>query len=624
MTTANRMVQSITAYPDVDGDGDPETSDCDDLDPSVYAGAPEACDAVDSDCDGDLVDEFDDTDGDLEPDCTDPDDDGDGDPDVTDCNDVDVAVFTGAPEACDAVDSDCDGDLVDEGFDTDGDGVTTCAGDCDDGDPSVRPGFFEACDGVDSNCDGIVINEDDYDGDGYPSCGDCDDSDSTIHPLAVEVCDNVDQDCDTIVDEEGGEDLDGDGLMGGGCGGDCDDGRIGPCEVVQLDVAYQVCAVLDTGAVQCWGSGSAWRLPYGSLQHIGDDEPAFAPGPAFLGGPVVQVAMGWGGHGCALMATGAVRCWGNGSAGQLGYGMPETVGDDETVVSMGEVDVGGPVVQLAAGSSHTCAVLDGGSVRCWGNGGLGRLGYGNTDYVGRTSAPATAGDVDVGGSVLQVASGNVHTCALLDGGTVRCWGASQNGLLGYANPEDVGDDESPASAGDVDVGGTVVQLAAGSLHTCALLDAGNVRCWGYGADGRLGYGDTENVGVWEVPAEAGDVDVGGVVVQIAAGKKHTCAVLDDGAVRCWGYGEGGRLGYGNEENIGDDEAPATAGDVPLDGPATAISVHESTCALMTDGAVRCWGPADDGSLGYGNLQDIGDNETPASAGWVPVSLPLFP
>ncbi len=169
------------------------------------------------------------------------------------------------------------------------------------------------------------------------------------------------------------------------------------------------------------------------------------------------------------------------------------------------------IIPLATGNAHTCALLDRGAVRCWGAGSFGRLGYGNTDDIGDDEIPASAGDVDVGGTVTQIAAGSAHTCALLDRGAVRCWGAGSFGRLGYGNTDDIGDDETPASAGDVDVGGTVTQIAAGGAHTCALLDTGAVRCWGLGGLGKLGYGNTDDIGDDETLASAGDVDVGGIV-----------------------------------------------------------------------------------------------------------------
>jgi alpha-tubulin suppressor-like RCC1 family protein len=100
-----------------------------------------------------------------------------------------------------------------------------------------------------------------------------------------------------------------------------------------------------------------------------------------------------------------------------------------------------------------------------------------------------------------------HTCALLEGGAARCWGKAFVGELGYGNMDDIGDDETPASVGDVDVGGNVVQIDAGYEHTCALLDDAAIRCWGEASFGKLGYADpdTYNIGDNETPASAGDV-----------------------------------------------------------------------------------------------------------------------
>src|SRR5690606_21213234 len=160
------------------------------------------------------------------------------------------------------------------------------------------------------------------------------------------------------------------------------------------------------------------------------------------------------------------------------------------------------------------------------------LGYGNTNNIGDDEHPATAGDVNLGGDVTQLAADSDHTCAVLKGGWVRCWGSNAFGRLGYGNTNDIGDDEAPASAGDVNVGGPVTQLVAGARHTCALLENGRVRCWGEGSGGSLGYGNTNTIGDDEHPATAGDVDVGGTVIQLAAGGWHTCALLENRRVRC--------------------------------------------------------------------------------------------
>ena len=127
----------------------------------------------------------------------------------------------------------------------------------------------------------------------------------------------------------------------------------------------------------------------------------------------------------------------------------------------------------------------------------------------------------------------------------------------------------------MNVGGTVTQIAAGGARTCALLTTGNVRCWGEGFAGSLGYGNTNDIGDNETPASVGDVNIGATATQIAASMFHTCALLSTGSVRCWGHGTAGRLGYGNEDDVGDNETPASAGDVDIGATATQIARLEA-------------------------------------------------
>jgi alpha-tubulin suppressor-like RCC1 family protein len=268
---------------------------------------------------------------------------------------------------------------------------------------------------------------------------------------------------------------------------------------------------------------------------------------------------------------------------------------------------------LAIGAFHTCTGFEDGSLRCWG--GPGYIGSGTEVMIGDDETPSTIPPVSIGGDVRAIAAGWYHTCAVLPLGNVRCFGIAADGRLGYANPEDIGDDEAPSSAGDVDIGGAVSALSVGPSHTCACLENGAVRCWGENESYRLGYPDLATIGDDETPASAGDIDLGAPARQVVVGGYHSCALLDGGAVRCWGQGSGGRLGYGNSNDIGDDERPRDVGDIDLGGQAvqlTAGLLH--TCALLTTGNVRCWGRGQTGALGYGNIDDIGDDETPASAG----------
>jgi alpha-tubulin suppressor-like RCC1 family protein len=227
--------------------------------------------------------------------------------------------------------------------------------------------------------------------------------------------------------------------------------------------------------------------------------------------------------------------------------------------------VDGTVAQIAAGYHTTCAVLSDGDVRCWGGGGgmLGR-GDGSTALIGDNEDPSSIDPIDVGGSVSEVdVHGFTHVCARLSTGSVRCWGGGGYGNLGYGNTDDIGDDETPAAADDVSLGGTAAQIAVGDYHSCARLTTGAVRCWGYGNSGRLGYGNTQDIGDDDLPSQAGDITLDGSATQIATGSGHSCALMTTGQVRCWGLNSNGRLGYGNTADIGDNETPAAAGDVAV-------------------------------------------------------------
>lgn len=246
------------------------------------------------------------------------------------------------------------------------------------------------------------------------------------------------------------------------------------------------------------------------------------------------------------MSDGAVYCWGSGRVGHLGTGNTADIGDDETPASQSPIDLGGPAVQISSSQDHTCAVLEDGGVICWGLGEYGRLGQGNTENIGDDETPGSVGPIDVGAAVARVAASSFHTCALTVDGKVRCWGSNGLGALGYPNGEDIGDDEHPSEAGAVSLGRPAVGIAAGGETTCALLDDGTLRCWGGGYSyGKLGNGSADPVDSGAVPSDFGPIKVGGAVAQVAVGHEHVCALLVDHSIRCWGDGSQGALGYAN-------------------------------------------------------------------------------
>jgi len=164
--------------------------------------------------------------------------------------------------------------------------------------------------------------------------------------------------------------------------------------------------------------------------------------------------------------------------------------------------------------------------------------------------------------VADVVASAEHTCVLLRDDNGRCWGRNSEGQLGYGRNDDIGDNETPLVTNLNFNGATVRQLAAGAHHTCALLTNGAVRCWGFNAYGQLGQGDM----VLRSTPTAAVVRLGTSVVRLASGANHNCALLTTSRVRCWGLGSSGQLGYGTTDSIGDNEQADAAGPIALLGP----------------------------------------------------------
>lgn len=260
------------------------------------------------------------------------------------------------------------------------------------------------------------------------------------------------------------------------------------------------------------------------------------------------------------------------------------------VYEASDVDVGGPVIEIALGAFHSCALIDGGTVRCWGNGAYGQLGYGNVENIGDDEEPFEAGDVSLDGLATAISAGAGHSCALLNGGTVRCWGSGEHGRLGTGHTQNIGDDELPSEVEGVDVGGIASHVSAWGNHTCVVIVGGSVRCFGNGAYGQLGLMNTDDIGDDELPSSVSPVDIGGTVITLTTGWWHTCAQMLGGGVRCWGQNLYGQLGYDHHENIGDDETPSTAGDIPLDGLVTDLATGGThTCVVLDSDDIRCFG-----------------------------------
>ena len=331
---------------------------------------------------------------------------------------------------------------------------------------------------------------------------------------------------------------------------------------------FHTCAlILTSGAAKCWGDNTSGQLGDGTLTER--HTPVMVSG---LASGVSAIAAGPS-HTCALMTSGGVKCWGNNEFGRLG---DSTTTDRTTPVNVSELTSG--VSAIVAGNAHTCALMSNGAVKCWGNNNFGQLGDGTL------TERHTPVEVQPGG-VSAIAAGANHTCALLTGGGVRCWGNNDFGQLG--------DGTTTQRNTPVDVpelGSSVSAISAGGFHTCALMTSGGVKCWGYNFYGQLGNSETTN--------RTMPVDVFGLtsgVSSISAGGLHTCARTISVGVRCWGYNFYGQLGDGTTtQRI---TPVAVSG---LSSGVIAISAGVShTCAITTSRGVKCWGNNDFGQLGDG-------------------------
>jgi alpha-tubulin suppressor-like RCC1 family protein len=262
-------------------------------------------------------------------------------------------------------------------------------------------------------------------------------------------------------------------------------------------------------------------------------------------------------------------------AGNLCKGVSGTLGTT-TVLCLGPLTI-------SAGGAHTCAVLAGGSLDCWGLNGNGQLGTGTT---APSSTPVAV--TGLAGAAIAVAAGEAHTCAIITGGGVQCWGANSSGQLGNGSATD---SWTPVAVSGLSQPATA--LAAGASHTCALLSDGSVQCWGNNGDGQLG--NATDVGSFSAsPLAAGVASA----TAIAAGLQHTCALLSSGGVSCWGDNSLGQLGGAQTATSSSPVAVQTpAGTGSLAGvQAIGSGPGDSTCAALSTGAVDCWGSDSDGQL----------------------------
>lgn len=297
-------------------------------------------------------------------------------------------------------------------------------------------------------------------------------------------------------------------------------------------------------------------------------------------------------HACATQkASGELECWGANGSGQLG---------DGTALGRtlpGPVSLSEKPLELALGGRHTCALLALGNVRCWGVAPIAPVTFGGAPLIGATA----------------IAAGDDRTCVLAPDG-VRCWAddtasageppgmqgratflaaSAQHECASFVAPKAVrcaGEDDRGQAAGRLPVlaNATILGLAAGKKHTCAVLEDGTVQCWGANEAGQLGDGTTRDS---RVPALVNGLPP---AVEVRAGASFTCARLRNNTVACWGANDAYQLANGTT-SASSRPAPITG----IVGARELAIAGDSACARLTDGSVRCWGANDTAQLGDG-------------------------
>ena len=282
-------------------------------------------------------------------------------------------------------------------------------------------------------------------------------------------------------------------------------------------------------------------------------------------GSVQQIASG-SQHSCVVIAGGFAKCWGDNSDGALGTG-------DQTSreLPVDVKDLSDHARIVAVGRSHSCVAISSGAVKCWGDNSSGQLGDGS--FLSK-STPVTVGISDVVDLVL----GDGFTCALTVGGTVSCWGTNNEGQLGRTGAST----PTPTTV-EVDNNHTVTSMSASSSRVCVVLSNATVKCWGDGVTGIASPGTFSST-----------------VASVSVGNSHACATLHNGSVQCWGDDADGQLGNGDTNSSGS----LVAVTLGTNDRATAVSVSSgSSCAVLSDGKVKCWGDGSRGVTGFGTSND---------------------
>jgi hypothetical protein len=335
------------------------------------------------------------------------------------------------------------------------------------------------------------------------------------------------------------------------------------------------CALMPDDTLKCWGSSEGLVLGNGAWSLHRGDKPGemtnvpsvnFGSNSSAQAHKVGSYCMGHY-HMCAVITNSdanksGLMCFGYNFNGVVGSGVANAWITSPTFYSLGlKADGITPIrpTKLACGTHLTCAMTNDNKVKCWGSNNSGSLGQeAATDFVTRKADTIPYINFGTGRTVKDVAVGAAHACALLDNGQVKCWGSNVRGQLGIEDAVDrgtaagqMGDDLPYVNLGTTD---PVLAIEAAGDNTCAILKSGRLKCWGSGVNGMNGLENALDIGKdrGQMGTALAPVDLGPgrTVLSVSMGPAHVCAVLDNNGIKCWGNNTKGQLGVGDTSRRG--------------------------------------------------------------------------
>jgi len=338
-------------------------------------------------------------------------------------------------------------------------------------------------------------------------------------------------------------------------------------KVKGVSVGYSsTCVIKQDNSLWCWGGNDSGQL--------GDGTFIYRTFPHMkITDNVLQISANQY-NTCAIISDNSLWCWGSNWYGQLGLGF--SGGNINTPQKVME-----EVASVSVGENHTCSMKQDNSPLCWGNNWWGQIGDG-TNIQRVSPYPVKISDI-----VISVSSGYEHTCALMSDRSLWCWGKNSEGQLGSGSSRNYCGGWWPnCNKNPTKIMDDVVQFSAGAYHTCAVKTDGSLWCWGYNNWGQIGDGSFSNRNIPTLIMSSG-------VSSVAAGVEHTCAVKQDGALWCWGRNFEGQLGLDPSVT----SFTTTPQQILPGGVIRVVTGGYHTCAVMDNLTLWCWGANWEGQLG---------------------------